>query len=254
MKTKRNLIHICLLGVVLLALPVVVQAQFHYETVSIELSATGSATDNSRTAYFVPNVNGNATVSFTLNAEPPNGFASFAVYTNTDTTLFGEDYYYSGDDGPIIENFGSQPIAVTAGTTYYLDGYLQWDESDSFQVTVSYPVSDYLYSIINGTITITGYTGPGGAITIPSTINGLTVTSIGNDAFYTNTSLTSVTIPSSVTSIGIRAFVGCGFANVTIPNSVTSIGDLAFLECYSLTGSRSQAASPVSGWLRLNIA
>jgi len=36
----------------------------------------------------------------------------------------------------------------------------------------------------DGTITITRYTGPGGAVTIPSTINGLLVTNIGDWAFY----------------------------------------------------------------------
>ena len=35
---------------------------------------------------------------------------------------------------------------------------------------------DYTYTFTNGTITITGYTGPGGALTIPDTINGLLVT------------------------------------------------------------------------------
>ncbi len=50
------------------------------------------------------------------------------------------------------------------------------------------------------------------------------------------TSLTSVTIPNSVTSIGGAAFEGCsGLTTVTIPNSVTSIGDAAFNCCSSLT-------------------
>ena len=43
---------------------------------------------------------------------------------------------------------------------------------------------DFTYTTNNGAITITKYTDPGGDVTIPSTINGLPVTSIGDSAFY----------------------------------------------------------------------
>jgi hypothetical protein len=97
----------------------------------------------------------------------------------------------------------------------------------------------YYYTAIDddSACIITYYTGPGGAVTIPSAINNLPVVSIAGGAFYQNYSLTSVTIPNSgITNIGEGAFYGCiSLASVTIPNSVTYIGYEAFMNCYSLT-------------------
>ena len=62
------------------------------------------------------------------------------------------------------------------------------------------------------------------------------VTNIGDCTFY-GSSLTGITIPSSVTSIGKGAFGGCdSLASIAIPNSVTDIGDSAFAGCSSLAG------------------
>ena len=61
----------------------------------------------------------------------------------------------------------------------------------------------------HGTITITGYSGSGGDVDIPSTLNTLPVTAIANYALANCTNLTSITIPNSVTSIGENAFSGC---------------------------------------------
>jgi hypothetical protein len=95
---------------------------------------------------------------------------------------------------------------------------------------------DYIYTTNNGSITITGYKGPGGDVTIPDTITGLPVTRIGTNAFYNCFSLTGVTISDSVTNIGDGAFAGCyNLTSVTIPGSVTSIGYGAFDWCSSLT-------------------
>lgn len=76
---------------------------------------------------------------------------------------------------------------------------------------------------------ITGYTGFGGAIFIPTNINGLAVTSIGTNAFQFVTNLAGVTIPGSVTSIGFAAFADCPtLTNATISEGVTTIGADAF--------------------------
>ncbi len=75
-----------------------------------------------------------------------------------------------------------------------------------------------------------------GTVTIPSTLGGKTVTSIGYQAFYNCSELTAITIPDSITSISSWAFSGCsGLTSVTIPNSVTSIGAFAFYNCSGLT-------------------
>ena len=82
-----------------------------------------------------------------------------------------------------------------------------WNGHPSFPVT-----SDGLVcSVTNGQITVIGYWGSSGALTIPSSIPGVpgTVTAIADSAFAGCTSLQSLTIASSVTSIGDSAFRGC---------------------------------------------
>ena len=98
------------------------------------------------------------------------------------------------------------------------------------------PPGGFLYTPNgNGTVVLTGYTGPGGAVDIPDAINGLPVITIGDDAFSQGTSLTRITMPDSVTSIGIGAFQSCyELTNLTIPNHVTSIGRDAFSGCVGL--------------------
>ena len=65
---------------------------------------------------------------------------------------------------------------------------------------------------------------------------GGNVTSIGDMAFFSGFSLSSITIPNGITSIGSTAFGMCSsLSSITIPDSVTSIGETAFYNCTSLS-------------------
>ena len=80
-----------------------------------------------------------------------------------------------------------------------------------------------------------GYTGNETVLILPQSCHGKKY-AIYQYAFYNCTSLTSITLPNGVTSIGGYVFCGCmSLTSIAIPNSVTSIGDYAFCGCMSLT-------------------
>lgn len=85
----------------------------------------------------------------------------------------------------------------------------------TFTITVTAPSRDFTFDATTGTIK--KYNGNDAVVNIPSEINGTPVTTIGNAAFR-DSSVTSVTIPDSVTEIGANAFAGC--TNLTSVNYI----------------------------------
>jgi hypothetical protein len=128
----------------------------------------------------------------------------------------------------------------TNATVYYLPGTTHWRPTFGVLPAVLWnPPLPYNYTTNNGTITLTGNNVSGGAVTIPGTINFLPVTSIGDWAFSSCASVTSIVIPNNVASIGAGAFYHCaGLTSVVIANGLTSIGDGAFNGCTSLASVR----------------
>lgn len=130
--------------------------------------------------------------------------------------------------------------------TVFYDGSLaQWSQINTSNGFLGYSspslvMNDYTAQFISvkddpfaepipkKTVTITKYTGKESTVILPSTINSWPVTKIGEAALKDNTTITSVTIPDSVTEIGANAFAGC--TNLT---SVTYGGDWSKLTIQS---------------------
>ena len=147
--------------------------------------------------------------------------------------------------------YNNSSLDITAGSSNY--GYVAYyadiivTKDDDIQ-------GDFIFRTAGNTNTLIAYAGNDSVITLPENYNGENYT-IGNGAFLDCTSLTSVTIPNSVTSIGYDAFLNCplekveintrtidswfrghtSIKEIIIGNSVTSIGNDAFYNCDGLT-------------------
>ena len=108
--------------------------------------------------------------------------------------------------------------------------------------------AQFNYVTNNGTVTITGYTGPGGAVTIPAPPTACR--SPASAPLHSNLclSLTSVTIGASVTNIGDYAFGGCSeLASATLSDRVASVDRGAFYLCSSLTNITIPGSATIIG-------
>ncbi len=103
--------------------------------------------------------------------------------------------------------------------------------SDSETNTLGY----FEYTIDTDGVCITKYTGEGGDVSIPNTIDDKSVVAIGDEAFWYCENLTAVDLPDYLEYIGARAFQGCkSLTGISIPDSVIEISDAAFEGCNNL--------------------
>ena len=96
----------------------------------------------------------------------------------------------------------------------------------------------FLYTLYTDHVEITGYDVNQERLTVPAAIEGLPVTAISasTNLFVDQTSLISVTLPDSITSIGVYAFANSkSLTSVSLPKGLKEIGDGAFSNCISLT-------------------
>lgn len=143
--------------------------------------------------------------------------------------VYGGDYIKidpGSDDESAVRNF-----IVRLDLTNW-----DWDTKTgaTFTVTVAAATNTFYFNPTTGTIT--KYAESDTVVVIPSKINGVTVETIGHGAFR-DSSVTSVTIPASVTEIGSNAFAGCtnltsvhyagDWSNLTIQSGNPAVQDAA---------------------------
>ena len=101
-----------------------------------------------------------------------------------------------------------------------------------------YSDDNFNYLIIDEGAKIIAYNGTATEVTIPNTVNNAPITTIGDNLFYNSnikTTLTSVTVPTTVTSLGSQCFSGCtALTSVTGLDNVISLGSSCFYGCSSL--------------------
>lgn len=177
-----------------------------------------------------------------------NTYADLTAYNNDMEKDYPNISYIQGTDEVKWEKYNPEHIVckynVTStesatkllnATTYISYQVIDGIKQDTFQMNYTFDTLGehiveykfnykYIGNNFSGCISLT-------SVTIPNS-----VTTIYDNTFDGCTGLTSITIPSSVTSIGNGVFNSCtGLTSITIPDSVTSIGSSAFERCSGLT-------------------
>lgn len=175
-------------------------AELHY-TITIP----GTVTSIANSAFGLRSDIKSMTIPATVTELGENSLPADAVLYVTDNSAA---HTYAKERGLFYVLSGNSPTTTTVdGVTYFISG---------------------------GEAIATGYTGTETTVTIPETVASATVVGLAG-TFAENTTITSVTLPSTLRFIREKSFSGCtALASMDIPNGVKFIGALAFAGCTAL--------------------
>ena len=166
---------------------------------------------SSLTSIYIPNS------VITIDSNAFDGCYNLTIYCEASLKPSGWDSRWNSSNQPVVWN--CIDYGITAEGIHY--GVLIDEDGNKY-------------------ISITGYNASNTDVVIPEYINvngeDIIVKEINDETFHYNDTITSVTIPNSVTTIGNSAFSDCSsLTSIYIPDSVTTIGECAFYYCSNLT-------------------
>ena len=167
---------------------------------------------------------------------------------------------YMGDHALGYNYKDSEYIKISTFKIYGYNGKASEYAKNNSITFYEIPDSElYNYQVnSDSSLVITHYNGSGLNVTVPETINGNTLYSLGSEAFFNNKYITSVTVPGVVTNwgdyvfgncesltsaaisdgckdLGYSTFTGCtSLESVYLSNDLTSVPDYTFAGCTSL--------------------
>ncbi|WP_243136695.1 leucine-rich repeat protein [Acetobacterium paludosum] len=151
---------------------------------------------------------------------PVTTFDGSKAYTATMTLTADPGYQFAA--GTTFSVAGADSVATAIG-----------DYGLTATVTANFAVKNRYKIDVDGVIT--AYSGPGGELVVPGTIDGTTVIGIKSEAFSSNDSLTKVTLPDTIKNFSENCFMSCTkLQTINIPKALTSIPLDCFNSCYNL--------------------